>query len=65
MFCILSLSQVPRVFIKGNFIGGGDDVVAKDKSGELKKLLWIGHACYLENFFVFNLNMLLMNASFL
>jgi glutaredoxin 3 len=31
--------SVPRVFINGNFIGGGDDVVAKDKTGELKQLL--------------------------
>ena len=31
--------QVPRVFINQKFIGGGDDVVAKDKTGELKKLL--------------------------
>jgi glutaredoxin 3 len=31
--------SVPRVFIKGNFVGGGDDIVAKDKSGELKALL--------------------------
>ncbi|RUS73089.1 hypothetical protein EGW08_019150, partial [Elysia chlorotica] len=31
--------SVPRVFINGKFIGGGDDVVAKDKSGELKKML--------------------------
>ncbi|XP_061192584.1 uncharacterized protein LOC133200796 [Saccostrea echinata] len=32
-------SSVPRVFINGNFIGGGDDVVRKDSSGELKSLL--------------------------
>merc|ERR1711963_380358 len=31
--------SVPRVFINQKFVGGGDDVVAKDKSGELKKLL--------------------------
>ncbi|XP_062574627.1 uncharacterized protein LOC134236459 [Saccostrea cucullata] len=30
---------VPRVFVKGKFIGGGDQVVGKDSSGELKKLL--------------------------
>lgn len=36
---IFSLLQVPRVFIKQKFVGGGDDVVAKDKSGELKALL--------------------------
>ncbi|XP_062574629.1 uncharacterized protein LOC134236460 [Saccostrea cucullata] len=32
-------SSVPRVFINGKFIGGGDDVVSKDSSGELKSLL--------------------------
>uniref|UniRef100_A0A7S0LVD6 Glutaredoxin domain-containing protein n=1 Tax=Cryptomonas curvata TaxID=233186 RepID=A0A7S0LVD6_9CRYP len=31
--------SVPRVFIKGKFVGGGDDVVAKAASGELQKLL--------------------------
>lgn len=31
--------SVPRVFINGKFIGGGDDTVAKLKSGELEKLL--------------------------
>ncbi|XP_059174615.1 glutaredoxin-1-like [Physella acuta] len=31
--------SVPRVFINQKFVGGGDDVVAKDKSGELKILL--------------------------
>ncbi|CAL5227502.1 g10486 [Coccomyxa viridis] len=31
--------SVPRVFIGGKFIGGGDDTVAKQKSGELEKLL--------------------------
>ena len=31
--------SVPRVFIGGKFIGGGDDTVAKQQSGELKKLL--------------------------
>ncbi|BFY97246.1 hypothetical protein BsWGS_00286 [Bradybaena similaris] len=30
---------VPKVFIKQKFVGGGDDVVAKDQSGELKALL--------------------------
>lgn len=35
-YCIL---QVPRVFINQKFVGGGDDVVAKDKSGQLKALL--------------------------
>ena len=30
--------SVPRVFVSGKFIGGGDDTVAKLKSGELKQL---------------------------
>ena len=30
---------VPRVFIGGKFIGGGDDTEALDQSGDLKKLL--------------------------
>mmetsp|Transcript_18327 Transcript_18327/g.38130 ORF Transcript_18327/g.38130 Transcript_18327/m.38130 type:complete len:344 (-) Transcript_18327:62-1093(-) len=30
---------VPRVFINGQFIGGGDDTVAKQASGELRELL--------------------------
>jgi len=29
----------PRVFINGKFIGGGDDVVDEEKSGELEKML--------------------------
>ncbi|KAL8565239.1 hypothetical protein ACOMHN_001137 [Nucella lapillus] len=31
--------SVPRVFVKGKFIGGGDDVVAMGKSGKLVPLL--------------------------
>ncbi|XP_033751079.1 glutaredoxin-like [Pecten maximus] len=31
--------SVPRVFVNGKFIGGGDDTVAKAKNGVLKKLL--------------------------
>ncbi|CAK0754142.1 hypothetical protein CVIRNUC_002274 [Coccomyxa viridis] len=31
--------SVPRVFIGGKFVGGGDDVVAKLKTGELEKML--------------------------
>ncbi|DBB14430.1 TPA: hypothetical protein ACH3X3_004727 [Trebouxia sp. C0006] len=31
--------SVPRVFIGGKFIGGGDDTVSKQQSGELKKIL--------------------------
>jgi glutaredoxin 3 len=30
---------VPRVFINGKFIGGGDDTGALEKSGDLEKLL--------------------------
>uniref|UniRef100_A0A914W0C6 Glutaredoxin domain-containing protein n=1 Tax=Plectus sambesii TaxID=2011161 RepID=A0A914W0C6_9BILA len=30
---------VPRVFINGKFIGGGDDVADAEKSGELEKML--------------------------
>lgn len=30
--------SVPRVFVNGNFIGGGDEVVAKMRSGELQKM---------------------------
>lgn len=32
-------STVPRVFISGKFIGGGDDTAALQKRGELEKLL--------------------------
>lgn len=35
----MNVFQVPRVFVNGKFIGGGDDVVRLDKNGELKKLL--------------------------
>ncbi|GBF90226.1 hypothetical protein Rsub_03359 [Raphidocelis subcapitata] len=31
--------SVPRVFVAGKFIGGGDDTAAKAASGELKTLL--------------------------
>ena len=31
--------SVPRVFVGGKFIGGGDDTVAKQQSGELKQIL--------------------------
>ena len=31
--------SVPRVFVDGTFLGGGDDTAAKAKSGELKQLL--------------------------
>ncbi|XP_055313914.1 uncharacterized protein LOC129575076 [Sitodiplosis mosellana] len=32
-------TTVPRVFVKGKFIGGGTDVKKLNESGELKKLL--------------------------
>ncbi len=31
--------SVPRVFVAGNFIGGGDDTVALARSGKLKAML--------------------------
>lgn len=31
--------QVPRVFVNGQFIGGGTDVKKLNESGQLKKLL--------------------------
>ncbi|KAL6753563.1 thioredoxin-like protein [Haematococcus lacustris] len=31
--------SVPRVFVGGEFIGGGDDTAAKASNGELEKLL--------------------------
>lgn len=31
--------SVPRVFIKGNFVGGGTDVKKLASTGELKKLI--------------------------
>jgi len=31
--------SVPRVFVEGKFIGGGDDTVRMEKSGELKTIL--------------------------
>merc|ERR1711976_848075 len=32
-------SSVPRVFINGKFIGGGDETVALDKQGKIKEML--------------------------
>lgn len=32
-------ATVPRVFVGGDFIGGGDDTAAKQRSGALKLLL--------------------------
>jgi len=31
--------SVPRVFVNGKFIGGGDDTVKLEKTGELKQVL--------------------------
>jgi len=36
---ITGARSVPRVFIGGKFIGGGDDTVAKAATGELKELV--------------------------
>lgn len=36
---ITGARSVPRVFIGGKFIGGGDDTAAKASNGELKQLL--------------------------
>lgn len=36
---ITGARSVPRVFIKGEFVGGGDDIVAKAADGSLKPLL--------------------------
>ncbi len=36
---ITGSSSVPKVFIGGQFIGGGDDTVAKAANGELAQLL--------------------------
>ncbi|PVD19213.1 hypothetical protein C0Q70_19698 [Pomacea canaliculata] len=42
--------SVPRVFINGKCIGGGDDVVAADKAGELvKKLLSYNSVVYVHS----------------
>ncbi|XP_052792624.1 uncharacterized protein LOC128226685 [Mya arenaria] len=32
-------SSVPRVFINGKFIGGGDETAAADRNGKLKTML--------------------------
>ncbi|XP_031637774.1 glutaredoxin-C4 isoform X2 [Contarinia nasturtii] len=36
---ITGATTVPRVFVNGNFIGGGTDVKKLNQTGELKKLL--------------------------
>jgi len=36
---ITGARSVPRVFVGGKFIGGGDDTAAKAASGELAQLL--------------------------
>ncbi|EKX48629.1 hypothetical protein GUITHDRAFT_105774 [Guillardia theta CCMP2712] len=39
MLSLTGARSVPRVFVGGKFVGGGDDVVAKAKSGELQAML--------------------------
>ncbi|GAU98139.1 hypothetical protein RvY_09320 [Ramazzottius varieornatus] len=39
MKSLTGASTVPRVFINGKCIGGGDDTEKLDRNGELKKLL--------------------------
>jgi glutaredoxin 3 len=39
LYEITGARSVPRVFVGGKFIGGGDDTAAKASSGELKQLL--------------------------
>lgn len=39
LYEVTGARSVPRVFIGGKFIGGGDDTAAKAASGELKELL--------------------------
>jgi glutaredoxin 3 len=39
LYEVTGARSVPRVFIGGKFIGGGDDTAAKAASGELKQLL--------------------------
>ena len=36
---VTGATSVPRVFIGGKFIGGGDDTVALARSGELARLV--------------------------
>ena len=35
----VSFFQVPRVFIAGKFVGGGDETAALDRQGKLKTML--------------------------
>jgi len=40
IFCkMVCFGSVPRVFVQGKFIGGGDDCVAAKKNGSLEKML--------------------------
>jgi glutaredoxin 3 len=39
LYKITGGQSVPRVFVGGKFIGGGDDTHAKEQSGELKILI--------------------------
>ena len=36
---ITGARTVPRVFINGKFVGGGDDIVDLDRRGKLRDLL--------------------------
>ena len=39
MLSMTGARSVPRVFVKGKFVGGGDDTCALAQSGQLKALL--------------------------
>ncbi|XP_067666405.1 uncharacterized protein [Haliotis asinina] len=39
LYSITGGRTVPRVFINGKFLGGGDETVAADRTGQLKSLL--------------------------
>lgn len=39
LYEVTGARSVPRVFVGGKFIGGGDDTAAKAASGELAQLL--------------------------
>ena len=41
--CIANIYQVPRVFINGQYIGGGDETLAVENSGQLKQLIAPGN----------------------
>lgn len=45
LYEVTGARSVPRVFVGGKFIGGGDDTAAKAANGELKQLLVAAGAC--------------------